>query len=60
MLVHQLNRQVDRGELHDLGGEVVDRHLDLGLLSDDGQRLYPVRAGVADLMVDSAVQIVAL
>lgn len=59
-LVQELNRQVDLRELHDLGGGLVDRHMDLGLLRDDGQRLYPVRAGVADLLVDSAVLIVAL
>jgi uncharacterized protein YbaR (Trm112 family) len=50
-----LNRAVDDGKLRNRGGEIVERHLDGGLIRSDGAYVYPIIDGIPVLLVDEAV-----
>jgi uncharacterized protein YbaR (Trm112 family) len=54
-LVAHLNLAVRCGALRDASGTLVRQELAGGLLTADGARLYPIRAGLADLLPESAV-----
>jgi len=58
-LVARLNSAIaDRG-LRQLGGELIDTPMDDALLTQDHERAYPIREGVAVLLVDAAILLTA-
>ncbi len=54
-LVHRLNGLVAQRALRNLAGNLIDEPLDEGLVRADGQRLYPLRAGIAVLLPEEGI-----
>lgn len=54
-LVERLNSAVAERALRQRDGRLVEQPLEQLLVTADGARAYPVRAGVAELLVTSAV-----
>lgn len=52
-----LNEKIALGLVRDASDELVESNLDQGLLTADGERLYPVRGGIPTLIADSAIEI---
>ena len=49
--IDRLNARIRAGELSDESGRVVTEVIDDGLVSQDDQFLYPVRAGIANMFI---------
>jgi uncharacterized protein YbaR (Trm112 family) len=58
-MIERLNTQVARRSLRDARGSLVTVALDAGLLREDGAVLYPVRAGVAVLLIEAGIVLTA-
>jgi uncharacterized protein YbaR (Trm112 family) len=58
-VIERLNTQVARRSLRDASGSLVTGAIDAGLLREDGAVLYPVRAGVAVLLIEAGIVLTA-
>lgn len=58
-VIQALNVQIARRSLRDASGSLVTAALDEGLLRQDGAVVYPVRAGVAVLLLDAGIVLTA-
>ena len=56
-LVLRINQDIERGELHDIGGEVVAEKVDALLLRDDGGIAYPVRDDIPEMLVERGISV---
>jgi uncharacterized protein YbaR (Trm112 family) len=54
-VVEQVNLAIERGSVHRRGGQQVADRVDGLLIREDGQVAYPVRDGIAVLLVDEAI-----
>lgn len=50
-----LNAQISRGQVKTVGGRVVDRALEAGLVPEGESFAYPVDGGIPILLVDEAI-----
>ncbi len=55
--INELNEKIAQGLVRDASDELVESKLDQGLITADGERLYPVRGGIPTLIADSAIVI---
>lgn len=55
--ITMLNEKIAQGLVRDASDELVESNLDQGLITKDGERLYPVRGGIPTLIADSAIMI---
>ena len=55
-----LNRAIATGAISNAGGVAVTQPLPAGLVTQDGQRLYPVVDGLVSLLPDSAISLTEL
>jgi uncharacterized protein YbaR (Trm112 family) len=56
-LIDRLNAQIARGDLRDVLDQPVVEPLQSGLITESGQRLYPVRGGIPTLITDEAIEL---
>jgi uncharacterized protein YbaR (Trm112 family) len=54
-VVLQINGEIERGGLRDVGGEVVAERVDGLLLRDDGSVAYPVRGDIPEMLVERGI-----
>ena len=54
-MVAGLNKKIDEGQLRDASDQLVQGHLDQGLINESGDRMYPVRGGIPSLVSDAAI-----
>lgn len=54
-LVDRLNTSIERRELRDASATLIDAPLQGGLVRADGDRLYPVRDGIAVLLPEAGI-----
>ena len=54
-LLAKVNAAIEAGECKNVGGEVVDRPLEAGLVREDGQVVYPVRDTIPVLLIDEGI-----
>ncbi len=54
-LIERLNGFIATRALRNQAGNLVDASLDQGLVRVDGQRLYPVRGGIAVLLPEEGI-----
>jgi uncharacterized protein YbaR (Trm112 family) len=56
-LVTELNEKISRGELRDRSDQRVAEALDQGLITESGDRLYPVRGGIPTLIAEQSIEL---
>jgi uncharacterized protein YbaR (Trm112 family) len=54
-LVARLNEAVSARRLRNVGGQLVERPMEEGLLREDGAVLYAVRDGIPIMLVDEGI-----
>jgi len=54
-LIDEINRRVEKGEIKNRGGKVVEKKIDGGLVREDGAYLYPVEDDIPIMLIDEAI-----
>lgn len=54
-LIDALNASIGAGKLKNRAGRPLTEALDGGLIRPDGRYMYPIRAGIPNLLVDEAI-----
>jgi uncharacterized protein YbaR (Trm112 family) len=50
-----LNHAIAEGKLKNRGGAEVERRIEAGLVRADGRMLYPIFAGIPNMLMDEAI-----
>ena len=58
-LLARINQRIERGELKNVGGDVIRDKFEAGLVRQDGLRVYPIRDGISVLLVNEGVDLAA-
>jgi uncharacterized protein YbaR (Trm112 family) len=56
-LLARLNAEVDASRLRTRGGNTVEKHVEEGLLREDGKVLYVVDDGIPIMLVEESIEI---
>jgi uncharacterized protein YbaR (Trm112 family) len=54
-----LNARAREGTLRDVGGAPVQRHIEAGLVRQDGRILYPVIDGIPRMLIERGIALTA-
>jgi uncharacterized protein len=54
-LIAPINDAIAAGRLRSRGGNTVSEKIDGGLIREDGQFLYPIRANLPIMLIDEAI-----
>jgi len=54
-LVEEINRRIEKGEVSNRGGKVVEKKIDGGLVREDGAYLYPIEDDIPIMLIDEAI-----
>jgi len=55
-LVQRINQGISAGQIKNLGGQIIKRQLDSGLLREAGDLLYPVVDEIPVMLPDEAIE----
>lgn len=53
----RINAEIDAGRLRNRGGETLEKHIDEGLLREDGRILYIVDDSIPIMLVDQSIEL---
>ena len=56
-MVQRVNRQIQEGRARDQVDSKVDQPIEAGLVNRQEDRLYPIRNGIATLIVEDAIRL---
>ena len=56
-LLARLNELIEQGELRDRADQKVLEPIEVGLVTADQKRVYPVRGGIPTLIPDQAIEL---
>ena len=56
-VIARLNAAVDAGTLRTRGGAAVSKHLQEGLIREDGKVLYPVEDGIPVMLTEDSIEL---
>ena len=54
-LIARLNESIEQNKVRDIEDQMVAEKVDGGLLSESGQRLYPIRDGIVCMVTGQAI-----
>ena len=54
-LIDAINREIEKGEVENRGGQKVEQPIDGGLVREDGLYLYPIRDAIPIMLIDEAI-----
>lgn len=54
----ELNKKISGGNIKNRGGQLVTQQLDGGLIREDGQFLYPIRANLPVMLIEEAIPLI--
>lgn len=53
--LHRINSLIEKGEVKDRSGQLIEEKIDGGLMREDQKYLYPIRNGVPVLIIDESI-----
>lgn len=56
-ILSRLNAEIDAGRLRNRGGEPVEKHVEEGLLREDGQILYIIDDSIPIMLIDQSIEL---
>jgi uncharacterized protein YbaR (Trm112 family) len=54
-LIADLNARIETGSLRNRGGKVIEEKMEAGLVRQDRKAIYPVRGGIAIMVIEAAI-----
>ena len=56
-ILQRLNSEIDAARLRNRGGDVVDKHIEEGLLREDGKVLYIIDDSIPIMLIDQSIKL---
>jgi uncharacterized protein YbaR (Trm112 family) len=56
-ILERLNSEIDAARLRNRGGDVVEKHIEEGLLREDGKILYIIDDSIPIMLIDQSITI---
>ena len=56
-LLQQLNAEIDAARLRNRGGDVVEKHIEEGLIREDGKVLYIIDDSIPVMLIDQSIKL---
>ena len=56
-ILERLNSDIDAARLRNRGGDVVEKHIEEGLLREDGKILYIIDDSIPIMLIDQSITI---
>lgn len=56
-ILQQLNSEIDAARLRNRGGDVVEKHIEEGLLREDGEVLYIIDDSIPIMLIDQSIKL---
>ena len=55
--LERINSEIDAGRLRNRGGEKVEKHVEEGLLREDGRILYVIDDSIPIMLIDQSIEL---
>jgi uncharacterized protein YbaR (Trm112 family) len=52
-----INAEIDAGRLRNRGGETLEKHIEEGLLREDGRILYVIDDSIPIMLIDQSIEL---
>ncbi len=56
-ILEGLNSEIDASRLRNRGGDVVEKHIEEGLLREDGKILYIIEDSIPIMLIDQSIKL---
>jgi uncharacterized protein YbaR (Trm112 family) len=56
-VLDRLNAEIDAARLRNRGGDVVEKHIEEGLLREDGKVLYIIEDSIPVMLIDQSIKL---
>ena len=56
-ILERLNSEIDAAHLRNRGGDAVEKHIEEGLLREDGQVLYIIEDSIPIMLIDQSIKL---
>ena len=56
-ILERLNSEIDAARLRNRGGDVVEKHIEEGLLREDGKVLYIIDDSIPIMLIDQSIKL---
>jgi uncharacterized protein YbaR (Trm112 family) len=56
-ILQQLNSEIDAARLRNRGGDIVEKHIEEGLLREDGKVLYIIDDNIPIMLIDQSIKL---
>ena len=56
-ILERLNSEIDASRLRNRGGDVVEKHIEEGLLREDGKILYIIEDSIPIMLIDQSIKL---
>jgi len=56
-ILRQLNSEIDAARLRNRGGDIVEKHIEEGLLREDGKVLYIIDDNIPIMLIDQSIKL---
>ena len=56
-ILDRLNSEIDAVRLRNRGGDVVEKHIEEGLLREDGKILYIIEDSIPIMLIDQSIKL---
>ena len=56
-ILERLNSEIDAVRLRNRGGDVVEKHIEEGLLREDGKILYIIEDSIPIMLIDQSIKL---
>jgi uncharacterized protein YbaR (Trm112 family) len=56
-ILQRLNTEIDAARLRNRGGDIVEKHIEEGLVREDGKILYIIEDSIPIMLIDQSIKL---
>jgi uncharacterized protein YbaR (Trm112 family) len=56
-ILQRLNAEIDAARLRNRGGDIVEKHIEEGLVREDGKILYIIEDSIPIMLIDQSIKL---